>query len=173
VEGAYLAVARFRKPHGLKGEALLWVLTDEPERILSVGQRLTPVDTVGRAVGMPLTIERSRAYHRQWLVKFEGVDDRTELERWDEVLFGVRREELTAPAENEAYVHELPGMEVIVAGRPAGRVKDVVEIPAGRLLVVETDGHEVLVPFRKPIVQWVDREERRIEIEPPPGLLEL
>jgi 16S rRNA processing protein RimM len=173
VEGAFLAVARFRKPHGLKGEAVLWVLTDDPENVLRAGQRLTPVDESGRVMGAPLTIERSRPYHRQWLVKFQEIADRTQLEGWNQLLLGVRRGELSAPGQDEAYVHELPGMQVVAAGRTVGRVKELLEIPTGWLLAVDTDGREVLVPFLRSIVTRIDREHRCIEIDPPAGLLEL
>ncbi len=54
MEAAYLAVARFRKPHGLKGEAVCWVLTDEPERVFTVGRLLTPVDENGDRIGEPV-----------------------------------------------------------------------------------------------------------------------
>ncbi len=173
VEGAFLAVARFRKPHGLKGEAVVWVLTDQPEEVLVAGRVLTPVDDAGRPTGPPLTVERSRPYHRQWLVKFAEIDHRAELEQWEQRLFGVPRDDLEAPGENEAYLHELPGMEVWADGRVVGVVREVIEIPAGQLLSVDVDGREVLVPLRKPIVVQLERGARRITIEPPAGLLEL
>ncbi len=94
MEAAYLAVARFRKPHGLKGEAVCWVLTDEPERVFTVGRLLTPVDENGNRVGEPLEIEQERSYHRSWLLKFRGIADRSELELWEQILLGVPREEL-------------------------------------------------------------------------------
>ena len=68
MEGGYLAVARLKKPHGLKGEVVLWALTDEPDEVLAAGRELTPIDEAGVAIGEPVVIERSRPYHRQWLV---------------------------------------------------------------------------------------------------------
>ena len=76
MEAAYLAVARFRKPHGLKGEAVVWVLTDHPEQVLVTGRLLTQVDDMGNPVGESLEIERARPFHRTWLIKFKEVDDR-------------------------------------------------------------------------------------------------
>ena len=88
VEGAYLAVARFRKPHGLKGEALLFPLTDEPQEVFVPGQVLVPVDDDGKPTGAELTIQHARPHQRQWLVAFEGIDDRTTLEQWSAVVLG-------------------------------------------------------------------------------------
>lgn len=173
MEGAFLAVARFRKPHGLKGEAIVWVLTDTPERVLAVGERVTPLDDEGSPLGQPLTIERSRRYHRHWLLKFREVADRTELERWGNVVFGAPRDRLEGPAEGEAYEHELPGMTVRSAGKPIGSVTGLLDVQAGKLLAIDVNGREVLVPFRRTIVRQIDRVGRVVDIEPPAGLLEL
>lgn len=109
-DAAYLAVARLRKPHGLKGEAVFWTLTDDPERVLAAGRRLTPVDDAGQPLAPALEIERGRQYHRQWLMKFRDVDDRTVLDGWRQRLFAVPASELAAPGEDELYRHEVPGM---------------------------------------------------------------
>lgn len=173
VAGGYLAVARLRKPHGLKGEVVVWTLTDDPEHVLAVGRELVPIDETGRPAGPTLTIERSRPYHREWLLKFEGVADRTSVEQWRERVFGVPAADLAAPADDELYVHEIPGARVTVAGKEIGRATGLLETSGGALLAIDVDGREVLVPFRKPIVTAVDRTDRSIEIDPPAGLLEL
>jgi 16S rRNA processing protein RimM len=172
-EAAYLAVARLHKPHGLKGEALVWVLTDEPDRVLAQGKTLVPVDEHGRATGAGLVIERSRAYHREWLLKFAGVHERTPLEEWKDRLFGVPVEELSPPGPDQMYEHEIPGASVLVRGAVVGEALGLVPVPGGRLLAVDVDGREVLVPFRRPIVVGVDRGRRAIELDPPDGLFEL
>ena len=170
---AFLAVARFRKPHGLKGEAVCSVLTDDPEQALAAGASVTPVDEEGRPVAPALVIERSRPYHRQWLLKFRDIDERTPLEAWHGVLLGVPEERLRPPAGEEAYVHELPGMAAVVNGEVIGHVRELLDVRAGNLLVLDVEGREVLVPFRREIVRRVDRAARRVEIDPPEGLLEL
>lgn len=173
MEGGYLAVARLKKPHGLKGEVVVWTLTDDPETVLVVGRELVPVDEQGHAVGPPVVIERSRPFQRLWLLKFRGVADRTVLEGWGRRLLGVERSALAPPANDELYAHEVPGTTVVAGDRVVGQAAGLMDIPGGRLLVVDVDGREVLVPFRTPIVRRIDRRERTIEIDPPPGLLEL
>lgn len=173
MEAAYLAVARFRKPHGLKGEAVCWVLTDEPERVFTVGRLLTPVDENGNRIGEPVEIEQERSYHRSWLLKFRGIADRSELELWDQILLGVPQEELTPPHNEQMYEHEVPGATVVANGEVVGEVSRLLDGAGGQLLVVDVNGREILVPFSKPIVVRIDRAARRIEIDPPEGLLEL
>jgi 16S rRNA processing protein RimM len=171
--GGYLAVARLRKPHGLKGEVVVWTLTDDPESVLRVGGELVPIDDEGHPVGPAVAIERSRPYHREWLLKFEGVADRTSVEQWRERVFGVPAGDLAEPAADELYVHEIPGARVLVAGKEIGSATGLLDTPGGGLLAIDVGGREVLVPFRKPIVARVDRASRSIELDPPAGLLEL
>ncbi len=173
MEAAYLAVARFRKPHGLKGDALFWVLTDEPEQVFVTGRTLTPIDEVGHPVGDPLKIERERRYHGSWLVKFHEIADRGALEQWDQVLLGVSQADLTPPGDEEMYVHEIPGVSVLAHGAVIGKARGLIDVPGGKLLAVDVGGKQVLVPFRKPILVSMCRAERQIEIDPPPGLLDL
>ena len=44
---------------------------------------------------------------------------------------------------------------------------------AGPILSIDVAGREALVPWTRPIVVSVDREARRIVLDPPEGLLEL
>jgi len=173
VDAAYLGVARFRKPHGLKGDAVVWVLTDEPEEVLAVGRQLTPISDEGNPIGEPLEIEKSREYHRNWLIKFKEVADRGLLEQWDQVLFGVPKEELKPLEDGEYFEHDVPGCTVMVGSEAVGEATGLIDVPGGKLLCVDVEGREVIVPFREPILVEVDRVERRIEIDPPPGLLDL
>lgn len=173
MEAAYLAVARFRKPHGLKGDAEVWVLTDEPDELLATGRLLTPVNEAGNPVGDPLEIERARPHHRGWLIKFKGVADRGKLEQWDQLLLGVPKAEVTPLGEGEFYEHDVPGASVVVDGGVIGEATGLIDVPGGKLLRVDVNGREVMVPFRRPILVGVDMVERRIEIDPPPGLLDL
>jgi 16S rRNA processing protein RimM len=173
-EAAYLGVARFHKPHGLKGEALIFALTSEPDTVFTEGRELMLLDDAGNPAGAAVTIERARRYHREWLIKFRGVEDRSTLDGWSrQALLGMPKTDLTPPRDDQLYVHEIPGTPVVVGDQVIGVAREIVSGPAGDLLVLEVNGKEMLIPFRKPIVKRVDRAARRIELDPPPGLLDL
>jgi len=169
----YRPVARFAKPHGLKGEAIVFALTEQAEAVLVPGQVLTPIDAAGMSTAPALTVERARPYHRRWLVKFVGVDERTPLEQWPQVTFGVPVTEEVDVAEGPLRAEEVAGAAVLVAGREIGKARQVLDIPGGPLLVVDGAGREHLIPYRSPILVSTDRTRREIVIDPPPGLLEL
>jgi 16S rRNA processing protein RimM len=81
--------------------------------------------------------------------------------------------------EDEFHDHVLRGMAaVLVGGEPLGEVVDVLHLPHGDVLVVRRHdgpgpGTELLVPFVKAMVPVVDVAGRRLEIDPPEGLLDL
>jgi 16S rRNA processing protein RimM len=171
----YQLVARYAKPHGLKGEAIVFVLTRQAEEVFVPGRELTPVDDDGRAVAPPVTVERARPYHRRWLLKFQGIDDRSSLERWPQRVLGIpaAEPEMAGDTPGPLADHEVPGAVVLAAGRVIGRARQVLDVPGGPLLLVDGDGREHLVPYRAPILVATDRVRREITIDPPPGLLEL
>jgi 16S rRNA processing protein RimM len=175
-QARYRPVARFAKPHGLKGEAIVFVLTGQAEDVFVPGRALMPLDASGMPAGAALTVERARPYHRRWLLKFAGIDERTPLEGWRGMALGMPEEALADTLDDEGTAlpdHEVPGAVVMVEGRAIGTARQVLEVPGGPLLVVEGAGREYLIPYRPPILVETVRARREIVIDPPPGLLEL
>jgi len=170
----HLAVARLRKPHGLKGEITVFPLTSDPEAVFGAGRSLWVVDLGGMVVGGPLVVERSRAYHRQWLLKFRGVDSRDALEPWRGSFLGVPAGELPGLASDEVYLHELEGFAVeLQDGTAVGLVSKLYELPAGLMLEVQGPQREFLLPYKREFVRGVDRDARRLTVALPDGLLDL
>jgi 16S rRNA processing protein RimM len=166
-------VGRLRKPHGLKGDCTLFPLTDSPESIFSPGRAVWLLDLEGQTVAGPLTVERSRSYHREWLVKFAGVESRDALDPYRGLLLGVPPEALGPLGEDEVYLHELDGFSVRLADdTPLGLVSAVYELPAGLMIEVQGPKREFLLPYKKEFVRQVDRAGRRLVVSLPEGLLE-
>jgi 16S rRNA processing protein RimM len=171
--GRHIVVGRLRKPHGLKGDTTLFPLTAEPERLLAPGAEVWLVGLDGEVVAGPVTIERSRSYHREWLIKFAGADGREALEPWRGLFLAVPPERITPPAADEVYLHELTGFSVrLPDGTPLGLVSSLYEMPSGLMIEVQGPRREFLLPYKKEFVREVDREGRRLVVVPPDGLLE-
>jgi 16S rRNA processing protein RimM len=131
------------------------------------------VNLGGERVAGPLTIERSREYHREWLVKFAGVESRDALDPFRGQFLGVPADRLTPPAEDEVYLHELDGFSVRLPDEtPLGIVSAVYELPAGLMIEVQGPKREFLLPYKKEFVRKVDRAGRRLTVTPPEGLLD-
>ncbi|MDQ1740515.1 MAG: rRNA processing protein RimM [Pseudonocardiales bacterium] len=166
-----VAVGRVGKAHGVRGDAFVEPWTDAPEERFSPGSRLT-TEPAGRG---PLTVESARDHSGKLVVHFAGVDDRNAVEALrGTVLLMPARARPVIEDPDEFYDTDLIGLAVrTVQGRQLGAVTDVLHSPAGSLLAIDVDGHEVLVPFRTEFVPVVDLAAGLAEIDPPDGLLDL
>ena len=74
-----------------------------------------------------------------------------------------------------AFYHDLLGMKVVTAAEgEIGTIAEVYDAPAGPLLsVTRAEGKELLIPFVRETVRRLDAAEKVLELEVPPGLLDL
>ena len=173
-ETRFLVVGRLRKPHGLKGDVTVFPLTDDPASAFAAGQSLRLMDLGGNLVGDPVLIERSRSYHREWLLKFRKVDDRDSLEPLRDHLLAAEADRLAPPEGDEVYLHELAGFAVrLEDGTALGLISSVYEITGGLMIEVQGPKREFLLPYKKEFIRQVDREARRLVVVIPDGLLDL
>lgn len=173
-----LVVGRVVKPHGVTGELVVDVRTDDPQDRFRPGNTLrlkAPRAEAGPGESA-VEVESARPHGGRLLVRLAGLTDRDGADAVRGWLFVVDSAELP-PLEDpdEFYDHELEGLTVrTVDGAVVGTVAEVLHTSAGELLSVRTDsGTEVLVPFVSAIVTAVSRDGGAIEIDPPEGLLEL
>ena len=126
-----------------------------------------------RGEGAPETrrIEEARPQGRVWAVKIEGVADRTAAEALVGAEVLARREDLGDPGEGRHFWADLEGLPVVTAaGDAVGKVTGLYETGGVDVLVVKGERGEKLIPLA-PYVE-VDREGRRIVVDPPEGLLD-
>ena len=172
-DARHLVVGRLRKPHGLKGDLTLFPITDAPDTVFAAGRSVWLVGLDGQVVAGPVTIERSRSYHREWLIKFAGADRREAIDPWRGLFLAVPADELAPPEGDEVYLHELDGFAVRLPDEtPLGLVTATYELPSGLMIEVQGPKREFLLPYKKEFVREVDRSGRRLVVTPPEGLIE-
>ncbi len=170
-----LVVGRVIKPHGVTGELVVDVRTDDPEERFAGGNRLRLRPSRGTGPVREVAVESSRPHGARLLVRLVGVCDRDGAEALRGHLFVVDSGDLPSLDDpDEFYDHELEGMTVrTVGGVRVGTVAEVLHTAAGELLAVRApDGREILVPFVRAIVTSVSRDGG-VEIDPPEGLLDI
>ena len=170
-----LVVGRVVKAHGVTGEIVVEVRTDDPDTRFAPGTRLR-AQPPGDAPQTGYVIESAREHSGRLLVRLAGVTDRNSAEALRGTVFVVDSKDLPPIDDpDEFYDHQLEGLRVVTTdGRLVGNVNEVLYTAAGELLSVTTEtGAEVLVPFVSAIVTEVSLENQTIEIDPPEGLLEL
>ena len=166
-----LVVGRVERPHGIAGEVSVSILTDFPERFEEGATLLWQRGEETRE----LRIASARPHAGRVLLAFDGVEnaaDARALAGGD--LCIASREARPAPPDYY-YEHEILGWICEdSAGHRLGVVSGLERAPGAPLLSVQTSGGKIaLVPFVHGIVVSVDRESRRIVLDPPEGLMEL
>lgn len=167
-----VVVARVGRALGVKGDVLVDVLTDEPERRLAPG-----IDAFVMGRDRTLRIESARPHGGRLCLHFVGIDDRGAAESLTGLLLEAERGDDERPEDpDEFYDDALIGLEVVTeAGERIGTVTEVLHLPAQDVLAVRAapEAPEILVPFVAEIVPAVDLDAGRIVIRPPDGLLEI
>ena len=163
-------VGRIRRPHGVRGELLVDVVSEVPGRV-SPGRELwleTP-DGLGRSV----TVAANRSHSRGTLVMFEGLDDRDAVEPLRGAVLETERGAVGPAPAGSYYYFELAGCVCRDTGHgELGEVTDVIEDGGGLLLEVVAGDRRLLVPFVEEYIATVDVGARRIDLNLPNGLLE-
>ncbi|WP_433525649.1 ribosome maturation factor RimM [Nocardia pseudovaccinii] len=170
-----LVVGRVAKSHGVRGELVVEVRTDDPDARFAPGVRLR-----GRAARSEevreFTVESAREHSGRLLVQLVGISDRTAADALRGTLFIVDSAELPQSEDpDEFYDHELEGLTVqLTDGTVVGKVTEVLHSAAGELLSVRAadDGREILIPFVTAIVPTVSLADQLVVIDPPEGLLD-
>ncbi|MCD5344145.1 ribosome maturation factor RimM [Arthrobacter sp. AK04] len=165
-----LQVARIGKPHGIRGEVTVQVLTDAP------GDRFVPGTefVVEPASAGPLTVNSARWNKDILLLGFDEIGTRNEAETLRGAKLFIETEELDEDDDEGWYEHELVGLEARIGSSVVGKVTALNTMPVQDLLMVTTpEGKEILVPFVEQIVPEVNVEEGFILLTPPDGLFEL
>ncbi|MGK2856122.1 MAG: ribosome maturation factor RimM [Thermoanaerobaculia bacterium] len=159
-----------RRPHGVRGEASVEMLTDDPSRLSELDSvflvsprrdEILPAKIIGCRVhkGRALALfdlfktPEAVAEHRDWTVEIPE-DESRELEA------------------DEYFIHDLIGLEVRdAAGRSIGRVSEALESSVQLLLRVErVSGGSFEMPFAEALVRSIDLEAKLLVVELPAGL---
>lgn len=171
-----LIVGYLNKAHGTKGELFIWPLTDHPESTFAPGVDLSLGDANGDLPNEALTlrIESSRAYRRGFLVRFEGVHDRSGVDDLLGRYLMRAMDQIEELAEGETFYHDLLGMEVVtVEGERVGEVIEIYELRPADLLEIRGPEKTFMIPYISEMIQSVSVADNRMVLDPPPGLLEV
>jgi 16S rRNA processing protein RimM len=177
-----VTVGRIGRPHGVRGDVVVGVRTDEPELRFARGSRL---DTDPVRVG-PLTVVGSRWHSGDLLVRFEGISDRTAAAELGGTWLMAESATFAALDDPDVFRDgDLVGLSVrTVDGTVVGTVTDVLHHGKDILVIDPADpggvpgavgarAGQILVPFVKAIVPEVDIPGGVLVIDPPEGLLNL
>jgi 16S rRNA processing protein RimM len=161
-----VAVGRIVRPHGVRGDLLVYSLSDHPGRF-AAGARFE-TDPGSRS----LTVASARPHKMGYIVRFAEVGDRDQAELLVKVALTIPAVDRRPLDDEEFWPDQLIGLRAETpSGVDLGEVTDVVQGAAQDRLVVTTDaGVPVEVPFVAAIVGDIDIEADRIVVDAPEGL---
>jgi len=187
-----LVVGHIGKPHGIRGEVLVTVRTDEPEerfvagsvfttevprdRRVNTGPATVPAPGPAYQVPAQLLLESLRWHQGRVIAQFEGVPDRNTAEALRGVLLQVDSSTVAPTGDpDEFHDHELVGLSVVgVDGTKLGTVDRIDHAPSSDLIVLtKSAGGTALIPFVTAMVPTVDVAGGRVVVDLPEGLLDL
>jgi 16S rRNA processing protein RimM len=160
----FIAVGRVLRPWGLRGDLKVESLTDFPERF-DPGSLLWLAER-------ERTVEQSRSQSGALYVKFAGISDATDAERYRGLLIEVPEAALPPLDADEFYHHQLVGLRAVTSGgEDLGTVGEVLATGGNAVLVVSGSRGEVLLPFIDDVVRSVDVAAGSITVELLDGLI--
>ena len=150
----FLQVGAIANTHGIAGEVKVFPTTDDPERFKTLKHVL--LDT-GREK-KPLEIQGVKFFKQFVILKFKGIDNINDIERYKRCPLLVERKDAVALEEDEYFIADLIGLRVITdEDKVLGELTDVLETGANDVYqVTDENGKEILLPAIKDCILSVD-----------------
>lgn len=167
----YLRVGVISSTHGVKGEVKVYPTTDDPMRFKELKQVL--LDT-GKDL-KPLEIEGVKFFKQMVILKFKGIDDINDIEKYRNRDLLVTRENAVKLEEGEYFIADLIDCEVFTdTGDRLGLLTEVLTSAANDVYIVKTDkGKDVLLPVIDECILDIDVENKKVTAHIMNGLLDI
>ena len=148
---------------GLRGEVRVKSFTEDPGAIEEYG-------TLYGADGRAFEILDAREHKDMVIIRFRGVNDRTEAEKLNGTELFVERDSLDDDEldDEEYFYADLEGLEALDAeGNSYGVISAIFDFGAGDILELSQEGKRAqLIPFSETSVLEIDFEGGTILIDP-------
>lgn len=166
----YFYLGKITKLHGYEGKLIVYFDTDEPQEY--IGLEIVYLNINGNLV--PFFIEELNLLNNKAIVVFSDINTNESAEELVNKELYLPLNMLPELDGNKFYYHEVPGMEVIDSNFGSlGTVKEVLEYPNQAVLQIFHKEKEVLIPISDEVIKEFSREQKKIYITAPDGLLEI
>lgn len=165
-----LQVGAITSTHGIRGEVKVFPTTDDVNRF----KKLKNVILDTGKEKKELEIEGVKFFKQFVILKFKGIDNINDIEKYKGRNLYVTRENAVKLKKDEYFIADLIGLTVVdEEEKIVGTLTDVIETGANDVYVVTMEGgKEVLLPAIKQCILEVNMEEERIRVHIMEGLLD-
>lgn len=159
------------KKYSFKGELLAKLDTDQPE----LYENLDAIFVQVRNNLIPFFIESSQLHKSELLrIKFEDVDTEGDADALLKSELYIPLEFLPKLEGNKFYFHEVINFKIIDKNfGDVGIIKAINDSTAQSLFEIDRNGLEILIPMNDEFILEVNRDNKSITVETPPGLIDL
>ena len=167
-----VAVGKILKPHGIKGELKVLPETFDVERF----HDLENVHLESSGQNRHYKVESVRVTtDGKVFLRLEGIEDRNAADLLRNSVISISSEESVELPVDTYFHYDLVGMTVFdrFSGKELGILKEIIDASVDDLYVIRGLDKEYLIPARKEFIKLVDVDNKRMEIESIPGLLDL
>ena len=168
----YLLLGEILRPHGVRGELRMRILTAYPERITQLKMGYVGTDPES-ADASGYQVEHMRMHQDYGLLKLAGIDDRSQAELLRQLFVMVDFQDAVPLDEDEVYLYQLIGLLVETeSGEQLGRITEVLETGANDVYIVNGPTYgEILIPVTNQTIVKTDLEAGKLVVNLPEGLL--
>ena len=163
-----LQVGVITTTHGVRGEVKVFPTTDDPQRF----KELKNVILDDGKNKMDLEIQSVKFFKNLVILKFKGIDNINDVEKYKKADLYVTRENAVELAENEYFIADLIELSVTSdEGEDLGVISDVLQTGANDVYVISKKGQpDLLIPAIKECILKVDMDNRTMQVHLLPGL---
>ncbi len=167
----HLVVGEILRPHGLRGEVRMRILTDYPDNLPGLDHVY-----LGRSPDEKRLEKRALEgirFHQQFaLLTLAGCASREDAEDLRDNFVLIHKEQTPPLADGQYYLYQLIGLRVLADAKEIGRIKQVLQTGANDVYVVNTAQHgEVLLPAHAETIDEIDFGAGVVRMSLPEGLL--
>lgn len=165
-----LQVGIISSTHGVRGEVKVFPTTDDVRRFKRLKEVILDTGKEQRV----LEIEGVKFFKQFAILKFKGIDNINDIEKYRGQSLYVTRENAVKLKKDEYFIADLIGIKVQDEdGKELGVLNDVIETGANDVYQIEmADGRELLLPAIKQCVLEVNLEEGFMKVHVLDGLLD-
>ena len=158
-------------PHGVQGELKVYPLTDDPDFYCKSLKSFLREQANGFET---INIQSLKIHKGIWILKCKECGDRNIAKSWKKLRLLVNDKDLRPLGDDEVFLHQIKGAIVVDSvEKLLGEVIEIIETGAGYVYTVQRpNGEEFLVPSSGNIVKFFDSQNKKLVIDPIPGLME-
>ena len=159
---SYITIGKFAKAYGVKGWIKVVSYTDPITNIIDY----TPFwQVTHNKKPLSLEIEDAKLHGKFVIVKIKGYNAPETVRALTNDLIKIAREDLPALKEDEHYLADMIGLNVIsTSGVNFGKITEIQETGANDVIVIEGE-KRTLIPYLDHVVLKVDIEKQEMLVD--------